>query len=198
VAPEERVERGLSLPAQAGALIGREAEVEDLRRLLLAADTRLPTLIGTAGTGKTRLAVELARRAADEFADDVAFVDLSPLSDPTLLGPAIARALGATLDLILHNFGLVAADQGDLSTARRHLEESIRLKRRLLDTHGLALSLAKLGEIAGAQAEFDTASGLRRESLELVRDSGDRPAIVFALERFATLRRTPPGSRVGQ
>jgi predicted ATPase len=48
--------------------------------------------VGAAGTGKTRLAVEVAQHVADEFSDGTYFVDLAPITDPALLGTAIAQA----------------------------------------------------------------------------------------------------------
>ncbi|HVB08752.1 MAG TPA: AAA family ATPase, partial [Bacillota bacterium] len=75
-------------------LIGRAAERAAVHAALGAA--RLVTLTGVGGTGKTRLALEVAREAAasGRFAGGVAFVDLAPLGDPALLAPALARALG--------------------------------------------------------------------------------------------------------
>lgn len=57
---------------------------------------RLVTLTGTGGTGKTRLALQVARDVADGFVDGVAFADLGPVRDPALLATAVARALGLT------------------------------------------------------------------------------------------------------
>jgi predicted ATPase len=56
--------------------------------------SRLLTLIGPGGTGKTRLAIELASAAASDFPDGVTFVPLAPVSDPGLVGESIAQALG--------------------------------------------------------------------------------------------------------
>jgi len=83
----------ISLPAQAGPLVGRAADVALVRERLLSDDVRLLTLVGPAGTGKTRLAIDVAHRAADAFADGAAFVDLSALTDPDLVESAIAQVL---------------------------------------------------------------------------------------------------------
>ena len=69
-------------------LIGRELELTAVAALLGRQDTRLVTLTGTGGTGKTRL----ARAVADQHSDSV-FVDLAPVGDPSLVLPTIARAL---------------------------------------------------------------------------------------------------------
>ena len=82
------------LPAELSSFIGRELELERARALL--ADTRLLTLTGPGGTGKTRLSIELARSVADDFGDGAAFVPLAAISDPALVAPTIRHALGIT------------------------------------------------------------------------------------------------------
>jgi predicted ATPase/DNA-binding SARP family transcriptional activator len=84
--------RPRGLPAPVDDLIGREREVAELRHLL--ATTRLMTLTGPGGVGKTRLALAAAHVAAPSFAGNVAFADLSEIDDPALALPAIARAMG--------------------------------------------------------------------------------------------------------
>jgi predicted ATPase/DNA-binding CsgD family transcriptional regulator len=88
-------------------------------------------------------------------------------------------------DIALHNLGIVAQEQGDLDAARRHFQDSVAIKRSLGDTHGLALSLAKLAEVLASMGEAVTAHRLLCESLNLQRDLGDRPAMAFVLDRFA-------------
>src|SRR5438552_2801459 len=80
-----------TLPVSLTSLIGREPEVTALQALLSRPDVRLLTLTGTAGVGKTRLALEVARELAHDFADGVYVVSLAPLSDPTLVIPTIAH-----------------------------------------------------------------------------------------------------------
>ncbi len=74
-------------------LIGRERDLAALSRLLSERE-RLVTITGPGGVGKTRLAVEAARATAAAFADGTAFVPLSSISDPDLVVPTLAQALG--------------------------------------------------------------------------------------------------------
>jgi predicted ATPase/DNA-binding SARP family transcriptional activator len=76
------------------ATIGRDGELEALRELLLDPRTRLVSLVGPGGIGKTRLAIELASTLGEQLADGALLVDLAPLSRPEQVVPAFARALG--------------------------------------------------------------------------------------------------------
>ena len=80
-----------NLPPEQSSLVGRELEVADATRLL--DQTRLLTLTGPGGIGKTRLALRIAADQIGRFADGVYLADLSPLTDPSLVPAAIARAL---------------------------------------------------------------------------------------------------------
>jgi len=81
------------LPTQPTAFIGREHAVEAVRARLLDPETRLLTLTGPGGVGKTRLSLQAAAAARPAFADGVAFVPLAPISDPDLVLSTIARTL---------------------------------------------------------------------------------------------------------
>ena len=84
-----------SLPAPPTRLIGREAEAAAVARLLAHEDVRLLTLTGPGGSGKTRLALEVAADLLNDVPDGVWFLDLAGLTDPTLLLPQIAATLNA-------------------------------------------------------------------------------------------------------
>jgi predicted ATPase len=82
------------LPVPATPFLGREAEVAEVLALLTETDARLVTLTGSGGTGKTRVALEAAARAAASFPDGVYWVPLAPLRDDTLLAATFVQALG--------------------------------------------------------------------------------------------------------
>jgi predicted ATPase/transcriptional regulator with XRE-family HTH domain len=75
-------------------LIGRDAVVGVVAGMVRRGQYQLITLTGPGGVGKTRLAIAVANRVADDFAEGTAFVDLAPLRDPDLVLPTIAQCLG--------------------------------------------------------------------------------------------------------
>ena len=81
-----------NLPVMLTDFIGREAVLAEAHRLLEG--TRLLTLTGPGGTGKTRLSLQLAADVADRFPDGLYFVALEPISDPALVPSTIAMAMG--------------------------------------------------------------------------------------------------------
>ncbi|HEX9395957.1 MAG TPA: adenylate/guanylate cyclase domain-containing protein, partial [Burkholderiales bacterium] len=81
-----------NLPLQLTSFIGRDAEMPEVAKLL--ADTRLLTLLGVGGIGKSRLSLELAAEVSEDFPDGVWLVELATLRDPRLVPQAVASALG--------------------------------------------------------------------------------------------------------
>ncbi len=81
-----------NLPQQVTSFIGRGKEVAEVKTLLEA--TRLLTLAGAGGAGKSRLSLQVAADLLDRYFDGVWLVELAPLSDPALVPQAVADALG--------------------------------------------------------------------------------------------------------
>jgi predicted ATPase/predicted Ser/Thr protein kinase len=81
------------LPVPATRLVGRDEDLEAVVALVRDPETRLVTLSGLGGTGKTRLALEVASTLESEF-DGAHFVDLAPIQDPRLVGSTIAEEIG--------------------------------------------------------------------------------------------------------
>jgi len=86
------VARLSNLPIALTSFVGRECELGELREALN--DTRLLTLTGPGGCGKTRLALQVASGHADRFAGGTCWVDLAQVADEALVGAAVAEALG--------------------------------------------------------------------------------------------------------
>jgi predicted ATPase/class 3 adenylate cyclase len=81
-----------NLPQQLTTFVGRDAEAANLRDLVLK--SRLVTLTGSGGCGKTRLSLQVAADVLDRFPDGAWFVELAPIADPQLVVRAIAAVLG--------------------------------------------------------------------------------------------------------
>ncbi len=83
-----------NLPVQTSVFVGRQVELEEINKLLLAEKVRLLTLLGPGGTGKTRLALQSGAELFERFDDGTYFIDLAPIHDPTLVLASIARTIG--------------------------------------------------------------------------------------------------------
>ena len=176
-----------NLPLQLTSFIDREQELKDVRRLL--AQTRLLTLTGAGGSGKTRLGLQTAADVVDDYADGAWFVALAPLVDGVLVARGIAYALGIkeepgrdtlqtlcdalrdqSLLLLLDNCEHVVAAAGRV--AQTLLQACPNL--RILATSQSRLKVA--GEIAwrvpslsvpGAAAALDVENALRHAGVRL-------------------------------
>ena len=109
-----------NLPRQLTSFIGREQELQDLKGLLER--SRLLTLTGPGGSGKTRLGLQLAAEATGGFPDGVYFVSLAPVGNPELVLSSIAQGIG------LRDVG----DRPLLDRLRSHLEKGAALLKGLL------------------------------------------------------------------
>ncbi|HVQ23472.1 MAG TPA: adenylate/guanylate cyclase domain-containing protein, partial [Candidatus Saccharimonadia bacterium] len=147
-----------NLPGDVTSFVGREVEIDRVRDDLLA--SRIVTLAGPGGSGKTRLALAVAGQSRDRFPHGVWFVDLAALRDPDLLEPAIAVALDVR----------ETPDRTASEALRAHLRE--RTVLLVLDNLEQLLP-AVAGIVAGL---VRAAPGLRTlvTSRELLRITGER------------------------
>jgi predicted ATPase/class 3 adenylate cyclase len=124
--PPLRTISNTNLPRPASSFVGRERELEEVRAHL-EAGARIVTLIGPGGSGKTRLAIEVATSLVPAFKGGVFWVGLSALRDPALVTETIARTLGVKGDLrdhlrnrelllLIDNFEQVIDAAGDLAS----------------------------------------------------------------------------------
>jgi predicted ATPase/class 3 adenylate cyclase len=90
------------IPAVLDPIVGRRTELDELVRLLTRDGTRLVTLTGPGGVGKTRLALAASGELVDSFRDGVAFVELASIRQPEHVLPAIAEAVGAQGEVAAH------------------------------------------------------------------------------------------------
>lgn len=122
--PSSASPRPSAIPSTAllGELVGRDRDIAYLVDLLRAPTSRLVTVTGVGGCGKSRLALAVASAAEDLFADGAALVPLAPLRDESAVIPAIARAVGvaeggdpfaALLDLLRDRDQLLLLDNAE-------------------------------------------------------------------------------------
>lgn len=171
------------LPVAPTAFIGREADVKTVKGLLVEEEVRLLTLTGPGGTGKTRLALQVATELVDHFDDGVFFVDLAAIVEPDAVPPAVARTLGvreaserALLDeieaflrdrttlLVLDNFEQVTAAASGLAQLLRGCPE-LRLlvtSREALHVRGERIYAVPPLAVPGAELRAPSAEELTR------------------------------------
>lgn len=197
------------LPHPLTALIGRAQEIREIAEAL--ASSRMVTLIGGGGVGKTRLAIEAARAVSPRFAQGVAFVALASLSDAALLPAFVATALGIEEEtgpdasfliralvgwLLTHEVLLVLDNCEHLIEATAALTQT--LLERCPDLHILATSRQRLGltgEVAWRVPSLPVPEPepISERAKNGVETALDYPAIRLFVERAAMAR---PGFRL--
>src|SRR5215203_1649399 len=146
-----------NLPAPRSSFVGREREMEEVERQL--AMTRLLTLTGVGGSGKTRLAVEVARDLLEAYPDGVWLVELAPLSEDVLVPKAMAEALGVPerpAEPLAEPLAEVLRDRQlllILDNCEHLLEATSRLVDNLLDSCRHLRIMATSREAIGVEGE---------------------------------------------
>ena len=178
------------MPSPYGGFIGREDDVRNLAALLRDDRTRLVTLTGPGGIGKTRLALEAAHAVAADLPGGVVFVPLDAVTDPSLVLGAIADAVGARRDPGDDVLAAVAAALGGDRTL--FVLDNVE---QVVDAAGeLAELIGRLPEVV-LLATSRSALRLRTEQLVPVGPLADAAAIRLFIERAATVR---PGFSAGR
>src|SRR5215203_4700093 len=121
-----------NLPSELSSFVGREKELAEVKRLL--ENTRLLTLTGAGGCGKTRLALAVASEVVEGFEDGVWLLELAPLVDPSLVPQAVASTLGLRAPVLfgrgrlttLHLGGRARDDDGGDVLVRMALQPHAR------------------------------------------------------------------------
>jgi len=142
-----------NLPPALTSFIGRERALDDVRKRVR--ESRMVTLTGSGGTGKTRLMLETARELVDAFPDGVWLIELAALTVPAQMAQAIAAALGARAEGDVPALTLVADALGGkrslllLDNCEHLIDEAARIAQSLLRAlpglHILATSREALG-----------------------------------------------------
>ena len=183
-----------NLPLELTSFVGRERELDEVKGLLSTA--RLVTLTGPGGTGKTRLALQVAADVADEYPDGTWFVPLGTIADASLVVPAIARSVGVGDDpsrspidvlatelepkralLVIDNVEQVRAAAGDIGELLRRAG-----RIRILATSRAPLRISGEQEypVPGLPAppDIDRLGALERERLPAALRAGAPEALV--------------------
>jgi predicted ATPase/class 3 adenylate cyclase len=155
-----------NLPGDVTELVGRGEQIDTLRGLL--ASTRILTLTGPGGSGKTRLALGVAQAVRDRFPHGTWFVDLAAVRDADLLEPAMASTLGVR----------ESADR----TAAVALREHLRERELLLLLDNLEQLLPAGADVVATIARSAPSVRLLVTSRELLRISGERGHAVPPLD----------------
>ena len=158
-----------NLPGEVTELVGRAEQIATLRDLL--ASTRILTLTGPGGSGKTRLALGVAEACRDRFPHGTWFVDLAAVTDAGLLEPTLASTLG-----LRETSGRSPAEA---------LREYLRERETLLLLDNLEQLLPRGAEVVATIARGAPAVRILVTSRELLRISGERGHPVPPLDQSA-------------
>jgi predicted ATPase/class 3 adenylate cyclase len=173
-----------NLPLQLTSFVGRAAEVAEIGALL--EHNRLITLAGMGGVGKTRLALEVARAFVDRYADGAWFVELAPLSDPSLASARIGEVFGMReqIGTVMNETWIAALDR---KSALLVLDNCEHMVDAVAAVAGRILERCPTISIVATSREPLRLAGERVVRLAPL---GEAPAVQLFLERAANADRS--------
>jgi predicted ATPase/class 3 adenylate cyclase len=203
--PLRTLEAPSNLPSDVTSLVGRDAEVAGAAEALV--DSRVVTLSGPGGSGKTRLALAVARTTRDRFPHGTWFVDLAAIRDASLIEPSIAATLGIresrdepidvvirnhlrdrSVLLVLDNLEQLLPEAADIVAAIVRAAANVRIlatSRELLRITGEhAYPVPPLDVTAGVELFLERARAHRADA---VQTAADRAAARTICERLGGL-----------
>jgi predicted ATPase/DNA-binding winged helix-turn-helix (wHTH) protein len=146
-----------NLPAALTRFVGRSDEIE--RAIAIVGASRVVTLTGAGGVGKTRMALEVARRLAGDFRDGVFFIELASLADPSLVVATVAHAVGVV-------------ERADVAIGRT-LVDHLRGQRALLVVDNCEHLITAVAELARELLELCPNLTILATSREALRIAGE-------------------------
>jgi NB-ARC domain/Adenylate and Guanylate cyclase catalytic domain len=172
--PKTLDNRPTNLPSQPTPLIGRERELGELEELLGSNGVRLLTLTGPGGTGKTRLAIQVATETIERFPEGVFFVNLAALTDPALVLPTVAQTLGVKEQAGVHLEQTLASELRSkrmllvLDNFEQVLDAATDIAALLRETEGLKVVVTSRSRLQlSGEREYSVASLAEDEAVAL-------------------------------
>ncbi|MDQ3022249.1 MAG: tetratricopeptide repeat protein [Bacteroidota bacterium] len=173
-----------NLPVQLTSFVGREKEIKEIKELLQ--NTHLLTLLGSAGTGKTRLSLQIAAELIDNFTNGIYFSEgLETYKKILKKNIDFDKKLKADA---LMACGYLATQTGEYGSAENYLNDSLEYYKVSKDRGSMSECLNAFGILYFSKEEWGTASKYYEEGLIIARETNSRQTIADILSNLGTIK----------